>query len=86
MLFALCKLYEELFVAPAHGNTPAQSLFLFMNQRDVLSVAKSVQQLQHLMDTSLRAPTGDPTTSIFLWFDLFAMPLFGYSPQGFVSM
>jgi hypothetical protein len=26
-----------------------------MNQRDVLSVVKFVQQLQHLMDTSLRA-------------------------------
>ena len=62
---ALCVLreqYEELFVAPAHGSTPAQSLFLFMNQRDVISVAKFVQQLQSLMDTLLRAPTDDSTT------------------------
>jgi hypothetical protein len=60
-----------LFAAPAHGSTPDQSLFLFikqhdvflfMNQRDVLPVAKFVQQLQNLMDTLLRALTDDTTT------------------------
>jgi hypothetical protein len=53
-LCVLSKQYEELFVAAAHGSTPAQSLFLFMSQRDVLSVAKFVQQLQSLMDTLQR--------------------------------
>jgi hypothetical protein len=43
-------------------NSRAQSLFLFMNQRDVISVAKFVQQLQSLMETLLRAPTDDSTT------------------------
>jgi hypothetical protein len=86
-LCALCEQYEELFAAPAHGSTPAQSLFLFMNQRDVLSVAKFVQQLQSLMDTLLRAPTDDSTTRSFLWFALFCHASFsGYSPVGFVSM
>jgi hypothetical protein len=46
-----------------------------MSQRDVLSVAQFVQQLQSLMDTSLRAPTDDSTTEIFLWFAYFVMPL-----------
>jgi hypothetical protein len=40
--------FEDLFTVPARGNTPAHSLHLFMNQRDVISVAKFVQQLQYL--------------------------------------
>jgi hypothetical protein len=50
-------------------------LFLFMNQCDVLSVAKFVQQLQPLMDTSLGAPTDNPTNLSFLWLAIFFLPL-----------
>jgi hypothetical protein len=56
---ALCALrahFEELFTVPARGDTPAHSLHLFMNQRDVISVAKFVQQLQYLMDSLTGAP------------------------------
>jgi hypothetical protein len=42
---------KSLFPVTAPGNTPAHSLHLFMNQRDVISVAKFVQQLQHLMNS-----------------------------------
>ena len=54
--------FEELFAVKARGNTPAHSLHLLMNHRDVISVAKFVQQLQNLMDSLMGAPAENPPT------------------------
>jgi hypothetical protein len=68
-------LHRQALFAGMGGCMAITSLYLFMIQRDVLPVAKFVQQLQHLMDTLLRAPTDDFTTYSFLWFAFFVMPL-----------
>jgi hypothetical protein len=54
--------YKELFAVTARGNTPAQSLFLLMNQHAALSVANFVQQLHNFMDALPRVPTDNVTT------------------------
>jgi hypothetical protein len=60
-LKALRVHFEELFAVKARGNTPAHGLHLFMNHRDVISVAKFVQKLQNLMDSLTGAPAENPS-------------------------
>ena len=57
--------FEELFAVKAPMNTPAHGLQLFMNHRDVISVAKFVQQLQNLMDSLTGAPAENPQLKDF---------------------
>ena len=65
---------EELFPVKACENTPAHSLHSFMDQPDVIYVAKFVQQLQKLMNSAMGAPVG--TTSSLLLFGFFCSALF----------
>jgi hypothetical protein len=55
---ALTGFYEDLFdvCAPASAYSP-QKVHVFMNQRDVIGVAKFVQWLRHLVLDSLEVPT-----------------------------
>ena len=52
--------FEGLFAVKAQGNTPAHSLHLFMNHRDVISVYRFVQQLQNLIESLMGAPAENP--------------------------
>ena len=84
------RVHFEVLVDKAWGNTPAHGLHLFMNHRDVISVAKFVQQLQNLMDSLTGAPAENPELedfsclefcSVFLAIALWASSLCKVTPQ-----
>ena len=65
--------FEELSAVKARGNTPA-GLHLFMNHRNVIPVAKFVQQLQNLMDSLAGAPAENPPPSDTTTFSCLEFP------------
>ena len=84
-LSALQVHLEELFAVKARGITPAHSLQLFMNHRDVISVAKFVQQLLNYGLSNGGTCRKSPNLETFpVWNFLFCF--FGYSPMGFKTL